>query len=174
MSFAVISYNSPIGPIEIQATDTAVSRVEFAGEQSGANEEESGERGSSCFSSPMQPGAHPLLAEAQRQLDAYFAGGLRSFDLPLELDGTPFQRQVWQQLLSVDYGQTASYQDIAHAIDNPKAVRAVGAANGRNPVAIIVPCHRIIGSGGRPKLTGYGGGLWRKEWLLRHEGVLLV
>ena len=72
------------------------------------------------------------------------------------------------------YGHTASYQAIADAIDNPKAVRAVGAANGRNPVAIIVPCHRIIGSGGRPKLTGYGGGLWRKEWLLRHEGVLLV
>ena len=123
---------------------------------------------------PMQPGAHPLLDEVQRQLDAYFAGGLRSFDLPLELDGTPFQRQVWQQLLSVGYGQIASYQAIAHAIDNPKAVRAVGAANGRNPVAIIVPCHRIIGSGGRPKLTGYGGGLWRKEWLLRHEGALLV
>ena len=174
MSFAVISYNSPIGPIEIQATETAVSRVEFSGEQVEANEEESGEKSSSRSSSPMQPGAHPLLAEAQRQLDAYFAGDLRCFDLPLELDGTPFQRQVWQQLLSVDYGQTASYQAIAHAIDNPKAVRAVGAANGRNPVAIIVPCHRIIGSGGHPKLTGYGGGLWRKEWLLRHEGVLLV
>jgi methylated-DNA-[protein]-cysteine S-methyltransferase len=110
----------------------------------------------------------------QRQLAAYFAGDLRCFDLPLALDGTPFQRQVWQQLLSVGYGHTASYQAIAHAIDNPKAVRAVGAANGRNPVAIIVPCHRIIGSGARPKLTGYGGGLWRKEWLLRHEGVLLV
>ena len=99
---------------------------------------------------------------------------LHRFDLPLALEGTPFQRQVWQQLLSVAHGETASYQAIADAIDNPKAVRAVGAANGRNPVAIIVPCHRIIGSGARPKLTGYGGGLWRKEWLLRHEGVLLV
>ena len=159
MSFAVTNYESPIGSIEIYATDTAVSKVEFAGEQEGECEEVS---------------AHPLLEEVRRQLDAYFGGGLRSFDLPLDLDGTPFQRQVWQQLLSVDYGQTASYQNIAHAIDNPKAVRAVGAANGRNPVAIIVPCHRIIGSGARPKLTGYGGGLWRKEWLLRHEGVLLV
>ena len=174
MSFAVTNYESPIGPIAIQATDTAVSRVEFAGEQSGESEEQSGEKSTSSSSSPMPPGAHPLLAEAQRQLDAYFAGGLRSFDLPLALDGTPFQRQVWQQLLSVGYGHTASYQAIAHAIDNPKAVRAVGAANGRNPVSIIVPCHRIIGSGKRPKLTGYGGGLWRKEWLLRHEGVLLV
>ena len=174
MSLSITTYDTPIGPIAIHATDTAVSKVEFAGEQSGESEEQSGEKSSSRASSSMPPGAHPLLDEVQRQLDAYFAGGLRSFDLPMELDGTPFQRQVWQQLLSVAYGQTASYQDIAHAIDNPKAVRAVGAANGRNPVSIIVPCHRIIGSGGRPKLTGYGGGLWRKEWLLRHEGVLLV
>ena len=159
MSFAVTNYDSPIGPIEIHATDTAVSKVEFAGEQAGEGEEVS---------------AHPLLKEVRRQLDAYFAGDLHCFDLPLDLEGTPFQQQVWQHLLSVGYGQTASYQDIAVAIDNPKAVRAVGAANGRNPVAIIVPCHRIIGSGGRPKLTGYGGGLWRKEWLLRHEGALLV
>ena len=171
MSLSITNYDSPIGPIEIHATDTAVSRVEFAGEQSGESEEE---RSRSCSASSLQSGAHPLLDEVHRQLDAYFAGDLRCFDLPLALDGTPFQRQVWQQLLSVDYGHTASYQAIAHAIDNPKAVRAVGAANGRNPAAIIVPCHRIIGSGARPKLTGYGGGLWRKEWLLRHEGVLLV
>ena len=133
MSFAVTKYDSPIGPIEIHATDTAVRRVEFAGEQSGESEEQSGENSSSRSSSSLQPGAHPLLEEVQRQLAAYFAGDLRCFDLPLALDGTPFQRQVWQQLLSVGYGQTASYQDIAHAIDNPKAVRAVGAANGRNP-----------------------------------------
>ena len=171
MSLSITTYDTPIGPIAIHATDTAVSRVEFAGEQSGESEEE---RSRSRFSSLLQPGANPLLEEVQRQLAAYFAGDLRCFDLPLTLDGTPFQRQVWQQLLSVGYGHTASYQAIAHAIDNPKAVRAVGAANGRNPVAIIVPCHRIIGSGARPKLTGYGGGLWRKEWLLRHEGVLLV
>lgn len=151
-----------------------MSRVEFAGEQIGESVEKGGERSGSRGSSSLQAGAHPLLEEVRHQLDAYFAGDLRCFDLPLDLEGTPFQRQVWQQLLSVGYGQTASYQDIAYAIDNPNAVRAVGAANGRNPVAIIVPCHRIIGSGGRAKLTGYGGGLWRKEWLLRHEGVLLV
>ncbi len=171
MSLTVMNYDSPIGLIEIYAKDTAVSRVEFAGEQIEESEEE---RSRARDASSPQAGAHPLLEEVRRQLDAYFAGDLRCFDLPLELEGTPFQRQVWQQLLSVDYGQTASYQEIAVAIDNPKAVRAVGAANGRNPVAIIVPCHRIIGSGGRAKLTGYGGGLWRKEWLLRHEGVLLV
>ena len=174
MSLLVMNYDSPIGSIEIHATDTAVSRVEFAGEQGGEGEEVSGVGGRPAVSSSQEAGAHPLLGEVRRQLDAYFAGDLRCFDLPLGLEGTPFQRQVWQQLLSVGYGQTASYQDIAVAIDNPKAVRAVGAANGRNPVAIIVPCHRIIGSGGRAKLTGYGGGVWRKEWLLRHEGVLLV
>ncbi len=117
-------------------------------------------------------GAHPLLEEVQRQLAAYFAGELRRFDLPLALDGTVFQRRVWQRLLSVEYGETASYQTIADSIGNPKAVRAVGAANGRNPVAIVVPCHRIVGSSGQ--LIGYGGGLWRKEWLLRHEGALLI
>ncbi|MYC93536.1 MAG: methylated-DNA--[protein]-cysteine S-methyltransferase [Caldilineaceae bacterium SB0661_bin_32] len=168
---SVMHYDSPIGPIEINATDKSVSSVEYIGEQGGETEEERGWPGAP---SSLQSGAYPLLEEVRRQLDAYFAGDLRCFDLPLDLEGTPFQRQVWQQLLSVGYGQTASYQDIAVAIDNPKAVRAVGAANGRNPVAIIVPCHRIIGSGGRTKLTGYGGGLWRKEWLLRHEGVLLV
>ena len=174
MSISVMHYKSPIGAIEIYATDTAVGRVKFVEEQIGGSEEEKGEQSWVRDSSSMQAGAHPLLEEVRRQLDAYFGGSLRYFDLSLELEGTPFQRQVWQQLLSVDYGLTASYQDIAVAIDNPKAVRAVGAANGRNPVSIIVPCHRIIGSGGRAKLTGYGGGLWRKEWLLRHEGVLLV
>ncbi len=174
MSFLVTNYDSPIGFLEIHATDTAVGRVEFAGEQTGESEAEKNEQSRARDASSLHAGGHPLLEEARRQLDAYFAGELRCFDLPLDLEGTPFQRQVWQQLLSVGYGQTASYQDIAVAIDNPKAVRAVGAANGRNPVAIIVPCHRIIGSGGRAKLTGYGGGLWRKEWLLRHEGVLLV
>ena len=174
MSLSIARYETPMGPIEIHATETAVSRVEYVEEQIGESEEERGQRSGSRSPSSLQAGAHPLLEEVQRQLDAYFAGELRCFDLPLDLEGTPFQRQVWQQLLSVGYGQTASYQEIAVAIDNPKAVRAVGAANGRNPVAIIVPCHRIIGSGGRAKLTGYGGGLWRKEWLLRHEGVLLV
>ena len=174
MSLSITHYDSPIGAIEIRATDTAVSRLEFIGELP----TDSAIR-NTPYAASKPLGAHPLLEEARRQLDAYFSGALQRFDLPLALDGTPFQRQVWQQLLSVGYGETASYQAIADAIGNPKAVRAVGAANGRNPVAIIVPCHRIIGSnragsGARPKLTGYGGGLWRKEWLLRHEGVLLL
>ena len=107
------------------------------------------------------------LAEARRQMEAYFAGALTSFDLPLAPRGTPFQEQVWGALRSIPYGKTASYRDIAVQVGNPTAVRAVGAANGRNPIAIIVPCHRVIGADG--SLTGYGGGMERKRWLLDLE-----
>lgn len=115
---------------------------------------------------------HPLAEEAARQVAAYFAGERQVFDLPLKLEGTAFQRRVWNHLTTIPYGRTTTYQEIADALGNPRAVRAVGAANGQNPISIIVPCHRVIGSDG--KLVGYGGGLWRKEWLLRHEGALLV
>jgi methylated-DNA-[protein]-cysteine S-methyltransferase len=107
------------------------------------------------------------FAEARRQLSEYFAGTRTVFDLPTAATGTPFQRQVWQALCGIPHGQTASYRDMAHAIGNPKAVRAVGLANGRNPLSIVVPCHRVIGSDG--SLTGYGGGVERKQWLLAHE-----
>lgn len=104
---------------------------------------------------------------AADQLDAYFAGGLTEFDLPLRLDGTEFQRRVWAGLLEIPYGETISYGELARRIRRPTASRAVGLANGRNPVAIIVPCHRVIGAGG--SLTGYGGGLDRKRTLLDLE-----
>lgn len=107
------------------------------------------------------------LAEARRQLRQYFAGERREFDLPLNLTGTDFQVQVLEELQRIPYGETTSYGDIAKRIGRPKAVRAVGAANGRNPLPIIVPCHRVIGSGG--DLTGFGGGLDTKEALLRLE-----
>src|ERR1019366_1212083 len=100
---------------------------------------------------------HPILHEAARQLDAYFARDLRDFDLPLILKGTPFQVRAWRALQQIPYGTTRSYAEQARAIGAPDAVRAVGAANGRNPVPIVVPCHRVIGSNG--KLTGFGGGL---------------
>jgi methylated-DNA-[protein]-cysteine S-methyltransferase len=146
-------YPSPIGLIEVGG-DTAIRSLYFVDVRREGVE--------SC----------PLVEEAIRQLTEYFAQERRDFDLPLEMDGTPFQRLVWEQLLTIPYGKTGSYMDIANALGNPKAIRAVGAANGQNPISIIVPCHRIIGSNG--KLIGYGGGLWRKEWLLRHEGALLV
>lgn len=111
--------------------------------------------------------ATPVLEAAVDQLEAYFAGDLKEFDLPLAAQGTPFQHRVWQELCAIPYGETVSYLDIAERIGDRKAVRAVGLANGRNPIAIVVPCHRVIGSNG--KLTGYAGGLWRKERLLNLE-----
>ncbi len=113
-------------------------------------------------------GAGPL-PEVARQLDQYFAGQRREFDLPLRLHGTPFQRRVWQALVEIPYGVTWSYGELARRIDQPSASRAVGLANGRNPISILVPCHRVIGADGT--LTGYGGGLERKQWLLAHEGL---
>jgi methylated-DNA-[protein]-cysteine S-methyltransferase len=144
-------YESPIGPIEIEATENEVTLVEFAAD---------GKRRAAA-------GASAALDDAVRQLDEYFRGRRRVFELMLRLEGTEFQSRVWRALLDVGYGETASYGEIARAIGRPRSMRAVGAANGRNPISIIIPCHRIIGSSGA--LTGYGGGLRRKEWLLRHE-----
>lgn len=111
----------------------------------------------------------PLLCETARQLDAYFAGQRRVFDLPLDLSaGTAFQQAVWQALLELDWGRHSSYGNIAKALGKSAAVRAVGAAVGRNPISLIVPCHRVLGSTGQ--LTGYAGGLWRKQALLQLEG----
>ncbi len=110
-----------------------------------------------------------LLLRAMRQLEEYFEGRRREFDLPLRLHGTVFQRRVWDALLEIPYGATWSYGELARRIANPSASRAVGLANGRNPLSILVPCHRVIGADG--SLTGYGGGLERKRWLLAHEGL---
>ncbi len=113
---------------------------------------------------------NPAILEATRQLRAYFAGNLREFDIPLDLRGTPFQLKVWRALETIPFGETRSYLQIAVDIGAEKAVRAVGAANGANPIPIVVPCHRVIGSGG--KLVGYGGGLPLKKRLLTLEGAL--
>jgi methylated-DNA-[protein]-cysteine S-methyltransferase len=109
------------------------------------------------------------LAETVRQLTEYFAGTRREFDLPLRLAGTAFQQRVWRELTEIPYGETWSYGQLAKRINKPSASRAVGLANGRNPISILVPCHRVIGANG--SLTGYGGGLERKQWLLAHEGL---
>lgn len=113
------------------------------------------------------PGRGGVLAAAARQLAEYFAGERRAFDLPLAPRGTGFQQLVWRALLAIPYGETRSYGDLARAIGRPAAARAVGAANARNPLAIVVPCHRVIGASGQ--LTGYAGGMPAKRWLLEHE-----
>jgi methylated-DNA-[protein]-cysteine S-methyltransferase len=147
-------YESPIGLVEIAGTDSAITALQFVESRNEAGE------------------SHPYVEQAAAQVAEYFAGQRREFNLDLEMAGTDFQKHVWRELLTIPYGETVSYQNIATALGNPHAVRAVGAANGQNPISIIVPCHRVVGSNGR--LTGYGGGLWRKEWLLNHEGCLLV
>ena len=122
---------------------------------------------------PVQPapvapaGAHPVLARAAQQLAAYFAGEQRTFDLPLAAEGTSFQRRVWERLVAIPFGETRSYGELAQALAMPAGARAVGAANGKNPISIIVPCHRVIAGTGA--LTGYAGGMAAKEWLLAHE-----
>ncbi len=107
------------------------------------------------------------MTECLRQLDEYFKGRRRKFSIPLLLEGTDFQKAVWRQLQKIPFGRTASYGDVARAVGSPKAFRAVGNANNKNPIPLIIPCHRVIGSDG--KLVGFGGGIWRKEWLLDHE-----
>ncbi|PSJ40111.1 cysteine methyltransferase [Zobellella taiwanensis] len=142
---------SPLGPLYIAASDDAILEVDFLEDAAMAY----------C------PPASPLLQDACDQLGAYFDGRLRQFNLPLAPRGTPFQQGVWRALQTIPHGEHRSYKDIALLIGNPAAVRAVGLANGRNPISIIIPCHRVIGASG--KLVGYGGGLERKAWLLRHE-----
>jgi methylated-DNA-[protein]-cysteine S-methyltransferase len=110
---------------------------------------------------------HPVLLETERQLAEYFAGRRKAFDLALDFAGTEFQNKVWRALLTIPFGETRSYAEIARQIGDPKAVRAVGGANGSNPISILVPCHRVIGADG--SIVGYGGGLERKEWLLALE-----
>ncbi|MFF5764968.1 methylated-DNA--[protein]-cysteine S-methyltransferase [Streptomyces tanashiensis] len=147
--------DSPYDPLTLVAVDGVLSRVHMTGQRHRPPEETFGE-----------PDPRPF-GEAIRQLDAYFAGELTDFDLPLNLIGTPFQLRVWEGLLRIPYGETRTYGELAEELGNPGASRAVGLANGKNPVSIIVPCHRVIGAGG--SLTGYGGGLDRKQRLLAFE-----
>jgi len=143
-------FKSKIGLLEITGTQKEILSVNFVSKKG-----------------PAGATLSPALKTCLRQLDEYFRGKRRKFSIRLGLHGTAFQKRVWGELLKVGYGKTASYRDIAIAAGRPKAVRAVGNTNRLNPVSIIVPCHRIIGSDGN--LVGYGGGLWRKEWLLEHE-----
>ena len=149
-------YESPIGTIEIQGTEAGVSSLNFVD----IKEEKTVRRTKGAPPGPV--------ADALAQLEGYFHGDRKEFKVKLDLRGTPFQQKVWAKLLRIKFGQTTTYKALAAAVGNPASTRAVGGANHSNPVSIIVPCHRVVGSDGR--LTGYGGGLWRKDWLLRHEG----
>ena len=144
-------YQHPkLGWLKIEGTQDAITGINFLDE------------------APTQPeNSSAVVDEAVKQLEEYFNGQRKSFELPLAFTGTDFQKSVWEILQTVPFGATSTYGQIAHQLNNPKSVRAVGQANGKNPISIVVPCHRIVGSNG--KLTGYGGGLWRKKWLLAHE-----
>jgi methylated-DNA-[protein]-cysteine S-methyltransferase len=145
---------TPIGTITLTSNGRALTRLWLADTDFGDG-----------TTVPAEEDA--VLAAARDQLDAYFDARLRQFDLPLEPQGTEFQRRVWDSLTLIPFGETISYAELARRVHKPKAVRAVGAANGRNPLMIIVPCHRVIGADG--SLTGFGAGIERKRWLLDHE-----
>ena len=151
---------SPLGTLTLRSDGHALIRIGFPGEEL---EDVAAAAGNA--DSPL------VLATASAQLREYFAGKRREFDLPLAAAGTPFQQRVWAELRRIPLGETTTYATLARRVGNPRACRAVGAANGQNPLPIVVPCHRVIGSNGQ--LTGFAGGLPAKAWLLRHEGVAL-
>jgi methylated-DNA-[protein]-cysteine S-methyltransferase len=149
---------TPIGMLTLTSNGRALTRLWLTDTDLGGD-----------AAAPFEEDA--VLAVAREQLEAYFDMRLRQFDLPLEPHGTDFQRRVWDSLKQIPFGKTISYAELARRVDKPKAVRAVGAANGRNPLMIIVPCHRVIGADG--SLTGFGAGIERKRWLLDHETCVL-
>jgi methylated-DNA-[protein]-cysteine S-methyltransferase len=151
--------DSPVGRLKLVASDDGLAAILW-----------DNDRPSPAPLSAAEPDAtHPIIVEAARQLDEYFRGRRRTFALRLDPTGTPFQRKVWNALLTIPFGETRSYRQIAEQIGQPTATRAVGAANGRNPISIVTPCHRVIGASGA--LTGFGGGLETKAYLLAHEGI---
>ena len=147
-------FRSPVGPIKITGHDQGVTGIQFV-DQMGCDAE--------TASDPVKI--------ARQQLDEYFAGHRQSFDVALLPQGTPFQTAVWKALCRIPFGKIEAYGDVAQRINNPAACRAVGRANGQNPIPIIIPCHRVIGKDGT--MTGYASGVWRKEQLLGHEGILI-
>lgn len=157
MKLAFLEMASPVGTLKLVANETALVAVLW--------ENENPKRVRSA--ELIEQIDHPILLETQKQLTEYFAGKRQQFDVPLDFEGTEFQKKVWQALLSIPFGETRSYRDIAEQIGNVKAVRAVGAANGKNPISIIAPCHRVIGMNG--KLVGFAGGLGNKDILLKIE-----
>lgn len=155
LALSYTTFDSPVGPLLLAGTDRALHFLSFASSRRAVHPKPAWEKSAAPFK------------EAERQLKAYFARELKKFDLPLTLEGTDFQLEVWKNLQLIPFGETISYGELARRIAKPDAARAVGLANGQNPIAIVIPCHRVIGSDG--SLTGFGGGLPIKEKLLRHE-----
>lgn len=153
-SIEIAYYKSPIGILRISADESGITEIDFVKKEG----------------KPIQSSSSKIIQDCIMQLDEYFRGKRKSFELKLNPGGTVFQKKVWRELLKIPYGETLSYGEVARKIKNQKAVRAVGQAIGRNPISIVIPCHRVIGSDG--SLTGYASGLWRKKWLLKLEGVL--
>lgn len=160
---AHVIVDSPIGPLTLVAAHGKLTGLYLDTPPSGSRRQQAG---AEILGAPADPASEPF-ATAADQLAAYFAGRLTEFTIPLAPAGTPFQRRVWAGLQDIPYGETQSYGQLAGKIGRPSAVRAVGLANGRNPIAVVIPCHRVIGSDG--SLTGYGGGLDRKRYLLDLE-----
>lgn len=158
MTLHLMTHQSPVGPLGLIASDVALVAVLWPEEKDGRVR---------FASDPVEGEATALLTDTAQQLDEYFDGERRTFDLPLDLRGTEFQQLVWRSLSEIPYGETSTYGKQAAAIGRPSAVRAVGTANGRNPLSIVLPCHRIVGADG--KLAGFAGGLETKRWLLDHE-----
>ena len=155
---------TPLGPMLAAATDRGLALLEFVDRRM---LETQLKRMSHALGTSIVPGPNAILEQTERELNEYFAGTRKVFEVPLLMEGTDFQESVWRELLTIPYGTTRSYGQQARGVGRDSAVRAVARANGDNRMAIIIPCHRVIGSDG--KLTGYGGGLWRKKWLLDHE-----
>ena len=147
-------YHTPVGFAWITADDNFITRISIRDE---AHE--------------VKPVESPLINEAIKQLEEYFAGERLMFDFPIQQPGTAFQQEVWRQLLTIKYGVTMSYAALSNQMKSPLAIRAIASANGKNNLWVVVPCHRVIGSDG--SLTGYAGGLWRKQWLLEHEARVM-
>lgn len=163
---AVATWNSPVGPLLAAAVDRGVCLLEFSDP---SRVEASATRLTRWFGGPLVADTHPHLTQLFAELEEYFQGRRREFTVRLVIRGTDFEQATWKALQRIPYGETCSYADIARAIDNPHAVRAVGSANGRNRIAIVIPCHRVVNADGR--MGGYGGGLWRKKRLLDLEAA---
>ena len=161
LTLASTYYKSPLGLLRIGGTDTYISEISFVDHLEDTDYQRTG----------MQGPVTPIVIQCIEQLIQYFQGQRRVFEFPVYQEGTPFQQSVWNELMAIPFGKTLSYLDLSRRLGDTKVIRAAASANGRNNIAIVVPCHRVIGS--KRDLVGYAGGLWRKKWLLDHETKIM-